>query len=206
MGLIVGLELQLQENQEGGPFLVLGAIGFIVGRIIDTRRYRYLWFFPAILLLIGVLNLRATTSPEEKSAVRHFNQGVDALKIEDYDLAIICFSQVIKLNPSDSRAHLNRGGAHIRKSEFDEAVTDFTRAIKVDPKYVEAYVNRSLAYTRTGHYELAIADANMALSLNTNCAAAYYSRGLSFRETGQLDKADADIEKAFQINPDLGKK
>jgi hypothetical protein len=81
MGLIVGLELQRQENQEKGHFfVVLGAIGFIVGRIIDTRRYRYLLFFPAILLLIGVLNLRETTSPEEKSAVRHFNQGVDALK------------------------------------------------------------------------------------------------------------------------------
>ncbi len=96
---------------------LIAATGFMVGRTLDTGRNRHWLSFPVVLLV----SISSVKPSDNRKAELHFKQGIDAMKRQEYDLAISRFSAVIALVPSSIPAHLNRGIAHLAQSEFDAA-------------------------------------------------------------------------------------
>jgi tetratricopeptide (TPR) repeat protein len=200
VGLLSGLELEYQTGIRLTLFLTLTAA--MVGRTIDTWRIRHWLFFPLVILL----GLSGTGLVPDPKAAHSFNRGVDALKSQDYGLAISCFSEAIELDPRNAQAYLNRGGAYAYQRKFDDAIADFTRAIRLDPRYLKAYISRSFVHNEKGQHKRAIADCNEALWLYPDCAEAFHNRGVAYERMGELANARADFDRAFRIKPNLGKK
>ncbi len=97
---------------------------------------------------------------------RAYERGVDAIRRQDYDLAIAEFSEVIQLKPKYAGAYNNRGVSYAHAGDGDKSIADFNEAIRLNPEYVEAYYNRGIAYNLKGDWDKAIADYTEAIRLN----------------------------------------
>jgi tetratricopeptide (TPR) repeat protein len=102
-----------------------------------------------------------------------FKRGVAALKEQDYDLAIACFSAMIRDNPKEAAAYNNRGIAYLGKEEYGRAIEDLTVAIRLDPRNAAAYNNRGVASRFKKDYGKAIRDYSEAIRLAPKYADAY---------------------------------
>jgi tetratricopeptide (TPR) repeat protein len=84
-------------------------------------------------------------SPEAENA---YQQGKKAFSRNDFDAAIRCCNEAIRLDPKDADAYCYRGLAYGDQGEHDKAIADFTEAIRLDPKCAAAYLCRGEAYPR----------------------------------------------------------
>jgi len=124
------------------------------------------------------------------------------MRRQDYDLAIVEFTQVIQLKPKYAGAYNNRGVSYARKGDYGDAIADFNKAIRLNPGYVEAYYNKGIAYNLKGDSDEGIADFTEAIRLNPSYTEAYYNRGIAYNLKGNSDKAIADFTEAIQLKPD----
>jgi tetratricopeptide (TPR) repeat protein len=92
------------------------------------------------------------------TAMVYRNRGTAYLEGEQYDQAIVDFTAVIRLEPSDVSAYNSRGVAYRNKGDYDRAIADYDEAIRLRPEYVIAFHNRGNAYRAKGDEERAMAD------------------------------------------------
>lgn len=165
------------------------------------------WFCPlAVVILLSSLALADPASDK-------FDQGVAALKKKDYDGAIACFDEAIRLNPKYAQAYLKRGISYADgREDYDKAIADYTEAIRHDPKNADAYhhrgqasYNRGVLQKRTDkakeEYDKAIADCTEAIRLDPKKADAYFTRAYAYRENRQYDKALSDFSAVIRLKP-----
>ncbi len=74
-----------------------------------------------------------------KLAMSHNNLGVALSRKGQWDEALACYREAIKVNPKNAVAHSNLGGALSRKGQWDEAIPFCRKAIELDPKYARAH-------------------------------------------------------------------
>ncbi len=74
-------------------------------------------------------------------------------KLKEFQKAIECYSQVIRINPLNCSAYENRGHIYQHQQDFDLAEKDFTRAIKIDPLNPSYYQSRSRIYYEIQNWE-----------------------------------------------------
>lgn len=129
------------------------------------------------------------------------DRGLAALQAKDYDLAISCFSESIRLHPKDAIAYNNRGFANLKKGEYDQAIADFTEAIRLRPSFPLAYYNRADAYASQGEHDRAIDDYTEAIRLKPQMADAYNNRGSVYLVQDAYDQAIDDFTEAIRLNP-----
>ena len=92
-------------------------------------------------------------------------KGVGFLEKEEFESAISCFTEAIRLDPSLATVYRNRGLAYNELGKFDEAIRDYSEAIRLDPKNAVAYFERSICYRKKGDSEKARADLEKAKQL-----------------------------------------
>src|SRR5262245_58562490 len=63
-----------------------------------------------------------------------YRQGINALKAGDHDLAIACFTAVLKEKPAHLDALIHRGKAYLEKHQLEKALADANAALELDPK------------------------------------------------------------------------
>ena len=92
----------------------------------------------------------------------YLQRGIEAHQERDLDNAIRDYSNVIRLNPTDSIftafAYTNRGVIYSDQGNLDQAIADYDRAIELDPSFGMAYYNRGKVYGQQGNLDQAIAD------------------------------------------------
>ena len=65
-----------------------------------------------------------------KTAEEACSQGCDALDKNDFDLALKCYTEAIRLKPDYADAYYNRGVVYQRKGEYDKAIKALTANFK----------------------------------------------------------------------------
>jgi Flp pilus assembly protein TadD len=104
---------------------------------IMTRRFAVLI---AITLLLGGCGdspapVTPAANPDPASlAITEYSKGLGFCDKEDWDAAIVCFSEVIRLQPDDAEAYNNRGNAYAEKGEDDKASKDLAKAKELEAK------------------------------------------------------------------------
>jgi tetratricopeptide (TPR) repeat protein len=131
-----------------------------------------------------------------------YDQGMAAFEKEEYDLAIACFTEVIRLDPKIDKIHYFRGLAYFNKGEYDKAIADYDEAIHLDPSVDLLYYDRGVAYLDKGECDKAIADFSEAIRLAPKEAkwASYSARAKAYFNKSEYDRAIADCTEAIRLN------
>ena len=148
------------------------------------------------LFLIAVVVGCDTTTEAKKKAV---TQGTTALDVQDFDLAISCFTEAIRLDAKDPVGYYNRAVAYGKKGEFDKAIADYTEAIRLDPQNAQAYCIRGVTYSGKGETDKAIEDLTEAIRLDRTNVNAYYCRSLAYKTKGEKAKAESDFAQYEEL-------
>jgi tetratricopeptide (TPR) repeat protein len=164
-------------------------------------RLSWLGIFLSLLLAgQGCGNDQSDKTAEFSGAIE---RGLEAVRSNDYDLAIAGFSDAIRLKPDDSTAHYNRANAYSDNGDYDKAIADYNDAIRFEPDYVGAYYNRGKAYGYKSDWDKAVADETEALRRNPHFVEACYARGVFYDRNGSYSKAIADYNEAIRLKPDF---
>ena len=131
----------------------------------------------------------------------HHNRGMAHRAKEQYELAVLDFSEAIRLHPEYARAYSNRGLTYLRQRKYALAISDFGQAIGIDPEYAEPYNNRGVAYWEKGDSDKAIRDFSRVIQLNHGHVRAYYNRGVGYKNKGEYDLAISDFSEVIRLSP-----
>jgi len=173
--------------------------------LVDAiERYRGLLekrdeLFPKPFVLQDVLALlmpMVLSCSRREPAMDSYKRGAEAGNNGDYDLAIACYTEAIRLNPKFAHAHCNRGFAYGTRGELDRGIADYTQAILLDPGLAWAYADRGggayvitgKAYGNKDEYDRAITGVTATLIL----------RGVG---AGRIERAHDDgiLQKAVRL-------
>ena len=68
-----------------------------------------------------------------QTAIDYLNEGIAFGEMDDYDNAIACFDEAIRLDPNFADAYHSRGVAYRDKADLGKAIPDIKRAKELDP-------------------------------------------------------------------------
>ena len=136
-----------------------------------------------------------------ETAATYFYRGNKEANSGDYEKAIHCYDEAIKINRQSAEAYNNRGNAKAKSDNHTEAIKDYNQAIEINHQYAEAYYNCGMAKARLNQHKKAIQDFDKAISINPQFADAYNNRGIAKAKLRQHKEAIQDYNKAIEINP-----
>jgi tetratricopeptide (TPR) repeat protein len=102
----------------------------------------------------------------EALAMTYYNRGCAYSTLEDYDNALVDYSNAISHNQKLWETYYNRGNIYFSRCEYDKAINDYTKSTDINSNDYSVYYNRGLAYQNIGHYKSALADYRRVLSIN----------------------------------------
>ena len=137
-----------------------------------------------------------------QSAYAEFHRGLTFQRKEEYDEAIVHYSESIRLNPQLFPAYINRGAAYMAKEDRDLGFADLNSAIDLNPKQANAYILRGIARGNSGDIDGAIGDYDMALEISPDSAIAYSNRGYAYGKKGLRGIAIRDHNKSIDLEPE----
>ena len=117
------------------------------------KRRRYQYSLRLLLVYMAVAVLCSKAKAEDA-----FDQGKQAIVEKNYDLAIRCFTEAIRLDPQNANAYIFRGLAYSDTGDQDKAIADCTEAFRIKPDFGPAFDTRGKAYLKRGETEKAEAD------------------------------------------------
>jgi tetratricopeptide (TPR) repeat protein len=58
--------------------------------------------------------------------------------MQDWEAAVVAYTHMIEVDPSNPKAHNNLGNAHFRRGDYEPAAENYRRAIELDENYLLA--------------------------------------------------------------------
>jgi Tfp pilus assembly protein PilF len=137
------------------------------------------------------------------AALSSFDRGMNYYDQEDYETAIMEFTEAINRYNAYADAYLYRGRAHHNKEDYDKAIADYSQAIRLDPNNSDGYFLRgNIYYFEKEDYDKAIVDYSQVIRLEPNNAPnSYFRRAYSYGQKRDYDKAIADYSQAIRLDP-----
>lgn len=146
----------------------------------------------------------------ETSTTKLLEKGVENIKEEDNEIAILYFNEALKREPDNVKALVDKGIATARTGKLAEAKFIFDQAIKIGETKnnldYRAVINAGIAISIYGnqtdamtYFDKVIANADK-VDKNT-LYAAYVNKGIAYYEQNQYEEAMELYDKALEINP-----
>jgi tetratricopeptide (TPR) repeat protein len=126
--------------------------------------------------------------------------GASNAGLMQFDAAIACYKQALKIKPDYAEAYNNMGVA--LKDDVKAAIDSFKKAVKFKPDYAEAYYNMGNVLKDKGDLESAIKSFKKALKIKPDYAEAYSNMGVALQGKGDLEAAIESYKQAINIKPD----
>jgi tetratricopeptide (TPR) repeat protein len=119
-----------------------------------------------------------------------------------FDIAILRFTEVIRLQPDCPDAYAGRARSYSALGRNAEAVEDYDESLRLRPRVPQFYLLRASARDASGDPTGTLADLNEALRLDPCCADAYSQRAGLMLSSGDLPSAIEDCSEALRLHPD----
>jgi Flp pilus assembly protein TadD len=119
--------------------------------------------------------------------------------------AVLCFQEVVRLDPHNGHAYNNLANVFLFQGRYDEAVANYRHALTLLPN--EAGINNHLSYahSKRGNGAEAETYARRALTLKPDFAEAYNHLGIALGLQEKYDDAEACYFQALRLDPNLAK-
>lgn len=121
--------------------------------------------------------------------------------LHDFDLAVLDFTDAIKLDATLDDAYFGRGMALARSGQVKEGIADISVYIERNPKSSMAYTKRGVRYLWSGDDKRAEQDFVQALSLDPDNAEAHDDLGVIFARRGNYGQALDHFTRTVSIDP-----
>lgn len=138
------------------------------------------------------------------SAQEWFEKGYIFREAEDWDEAIRCFTEAIRLEPNFAKAYSFRGDAFRAKNDLASAMKDHNESVRLRINAGDAFAAYGIrGYARESGGDLpgAIEDYTRAINMKSDEPSLYDLRGLARMSIGDLDGAMKDFDTALSFRP-----
>ncbi len=126
-------------------------------------------FMASWVIAVGVaaVGLNLGTPARAESDQDFINRGQEALGRDDWDAAIDCFTQALRLNPNSTAAYAGRAYAYQEKGDLSNCIADYSELLELNPDNTTALSSRGAAYYLKDpcYFAEALADHERALQL-----------------------------------------
>lgn len=136
---------------------------------------------------------------DEATAIAY--QAYDSHLVEDYEKAILLYSDALDIYPNHKPARYNRVLAYMHIKDYDNALSDIEYLVRSLPPNIAYLIMRGEVYMRMEHYKSAIADFTYVINhpQQVNKWRAYYLRA-ACSEHVKLSQAIYDFTYLIQLN------
>jgi len=140
---------------------------------------------------------------EQLTATEWFERAYVFNEDKNFDEALRCYNEAIRLDPDLDIAYNNLGNLlyeHFKR--YDDAEAAYRKAIELNPSDATAYNNLGVLLKTLERYDDAEAAYRKAIELNPSYANAYSNLGILLHEHfKRYDDAEAAYRKAIELNP-----
>lgn len=147
---------------------------------------------------------------EEAAALQALAAGaIEAMKAQNYDLAITRFTEVVAKAPTCADCYFNIATAHTNKKEYDQAETAYKKVIELKPDSADAYTGLANIYNAQRKFDLAAeASANASkysgpAGVGGGNAESLYNQGVILFNSQKFPEAKAQFEAAVKVDPNM---
>jgi|GEM_PF-2491699 len=128
-----------------------------------------------------------------RKGIHYYTQG-------NYDKAISCYDEAIKLDPNNSVYHCYKAEALCKQSKYDEAIACYDEAIRLNPKKAVYHNNKGDALYELERYDEALVCYDKAINLNPKNSYFYGRKADALDKLGMTDKANQARARAAELN------
>jgi len=129
-------------------------------------------------------------------------EGLILAQLRKIDLAIVCFENSIKINPSFVEAYYNAGTILIAENRCDEAERFLKSAISINDKYFDAYFNLSLVCKKLDKLDEGLIYLYKCLEISKDNFEVYNNIGLILFIKKNFIDSVYNFKKCIQLNPE----
>ncbi|WAR00024.1 TTC6-like protein [Mya arenaria] len=122
-------------------------------------------------------------------------------KQDDITMAIVNYTQAIKLNPRDHEAFFARAECYEKRGDMLLALEDYSACTKIAPHRIDAILKHGMYYFENKSWNNAINDFTDLLRVDPLNASARVLRGRSYAAMGQWSPAVEDLSAAIHLDP-----
>lgn len=123
-------------------------------------------------------------------------------KMKDYESALEKYTEIIDINPFDSKIYIKRGWVFRWLNLKEKAKQDFDKAINLNPQSSSVYIQRGIFY-RFDDNDKSMKDFNKAIELDPQNSNAFDMRAWLKYDQRDYSGAILDLNKAFDIQDRL---
>jgi tetratricopeptide (TPR) repeat protein len=127
------------------------------------------------------------------------SRGIAHVANENYEKAILDFTEVTKLKTDEPNGWFNRAEAFYHRGNYGPAIRDYDIALRLNSSDAQALTGRGLSAYALGKFEDALTDFNRVIELHRENDAAYLNRGDAHQELGKWQLANDDYQRAIEI-------
>ena len=136
-----------------------------------------------------------------ESAADLYQSGVQALKNNNYPLAVDLLQRAVQLEPKHKAAWNDLGRAYLGLNQSDQAIAAFKKQIEINPYDEFAYNNLGWAYETQSRNDEAQKQFQKQIEINPLDPLAHASLGQLYVKQRKFAEAVPELEKAVDLTP-----
>ncbi len=138
-------------------------------------------------------------------AIRAYNEGVEAQRLGDLDLAAENYRKAAKIDPELAAAHTALAGMLLQREDYATAAAEAEIALTIDSGDVRAMQIRFDAYRLGGDQEKADEAAKALREIGNldDAAARIFNEGVDAYSAGDVATAQSKLQQVVQLAPDM---
>jgi len=132
----------------------------------------------------------------------HIESAKGKYSKDDYEGAIVSFSEALKIEPNNYDVLSYRGQIYREMGRYKLSIQDLNKAIELNKNDSWAFSQRAQTYQKLNEIDSAIEDYTFAISLDPENSYTYYnSIGNLKHKAGFYKEAIVNYNKAIELNP-----
>ncbi len=154
--------------------------------------------FSRLVLLTGLLFLGACDSAEDRLA-QHYERGLELLKADSTEQAVIEFRNALNINDKFSPARLELAKIYIEQGQAQAALANLNRIVDTDPANGPAQLELARLLLLAGQFEQAFSSSEIAVRGMPQNADALAVRSSAHFRLDNFAEAETDADAALAI-------